>query len=452
MQKQGLLGAADAKNSLNAHFGNVGSYAKSSDVRNSMIPASIDLATDEIQQQLDAYDQRLTSLRNQLRASVDEQLVKSRNKKISEDVRKSAESDGVCILQGVVTSTGQGCKEVVKISSHASKNTTQQIWKSRPFKSNVTKSSCTLKLSAKESSDVTIRLTFADGNGVPSSLLFEHAPKATAAFKALGKVSLQKKSARQLKHVFRLGKEVTVDRFLRISCSGHVCPADAKGGKAPYHAVSYLNVTGMTLEEEDEASGSRSSSSAGSVMEEVAQPEEDRVEFRFSTDASSSQMEDTDSSYEATQKHIGPEKLESKNGNQRKLRERQHSEEQAIVVRISAWTKEAYCMSVSDNRVFMQKPKQNFSDCMLPSPVLPESRVNHVEGVLQSLHLNPYEAADILKAVALCSESEIVSSISQADLEILASCIPEDVRNIHLSKNLILFQRYDEVDAHLFAG
>ena len=338
LQKQGLLGATDAKKSVDARFGNAGSYAKSSGVRNSMIPASIDLATDEIQQQLDAYDQRLTSLRNQLRASVDEQLVKSRNKKISEEARKSAESDGVCILQGVVTSTGQGCKEVVKISSHASKNTTQQIWKSRPFKSNVTKSSCTLKLSAKESSDVTIRLTFADGNGVPSSLLFEHAPKATAAFKALGKVSLQKKSMRQLKHVFRLGKEVPVDRFLRITCSGHVCPADAKGGKSPYHAVSYLNVTGTTLEEDD-TSVSRSSSSAGSVMEEVAQHEEDRVEFRFSTDASSALMEDKDSSYEATRNQLGPGKLENKAENLKKIRERQDSEEQAIVVRIAIRTK-----------------------------------------------------------------------------------------------------------------
>eukprot|EP00890_Picochlorum_soloecismus_P006821 jgi/Picsp_1/964/NSC_04448-R1_related to diaphanous protein homolog 1 len=403
LQKQSPLGAVDAKNSIEHRLGNAGSYAKTSGVRNSMIPASIDLATDEMQQQLDAYDQRLTSLRNQLQASVDEQLIKSRKKKISEEVPKSADSDGVCILQGVVTSTGQGCKEVVKISSHASKNTTQQIWKSRPFKSNVTQSSCTLKLSSKESSDVTIRLTFADGNGVPSSLLFEHAPKATSAFKVLGKVSLQKKSMKQLKHVFRLGKEVLVDRFLRITCSGHVCPADAKGGKAPYHAVSYLNVTGTSLGDEDEHSGSRSSSSAGSIMEEVAQPEQDRVEFRFSTDASSSQMEETDRSHEAAQKQLSPVKLEGKSENQRKLRSRQHSEEQAIA-----------------------KSKQNFADSLLPSPVLPESRVNHVEGVLQSLNLNPYEAADILKAVALCSESEIIASLSQADLEVLASCIPED--------------------------
>jgi len=81
--------------------------------------------------------------------------------------------------------------------------------------------------------------------------------------------------------------------------------------------------------------------------------------------------------------------------------------------------------------MFVQKSKQNFADSM-PSRVLPESRVNHVEGVLQSLNLNPYEAADILKAVALCSESEITASLSQADLEALASCIPEDVRASHL--------------------
>ena len=337
LQKQSPLGAADAKSSAEARFGNAGSFVKTSGVRSSMIPASIDLATDEIQQQLDAYDQRLTSLRNQLRASVDDQLVKSRNKKISE-VRKSAESDEACILQGVVTSSGQGCKEVVKISSHASKNTTQQIWKSRPFKSNVTKSSCTLRLSPKQSSDVTIRLTFADGNGVPSSLLFEHAPKATAAFKALGKLSLQKKSMKQLKHVFRLGKDVIVDRFLRITCSGHVCPADAKGGKAPYHAVSYLNVTGTSLGDDDETSGSRSSSFAGSVMEEVALTEEDRVEFRFSSDGSLSQMEDTDNSHEGAQKQTSPVKIENKHDNQKKLRGRQNSGEQAVLVRITAWT------------------------------------------------------------------------------------------------------------------
>eukprot|EP00889_Picochlorum_renovo_P002859 jgi/Picre1/29889/NNA_005270.t1 len=165
--------------------------------------------------QLEAYDERLNALRNQLRSSVDEKLRHGAGEKKEKAAQPS-------IVQGLVTASGQGAKELIKESEKNRKNLSGCVWKTRPFKSSSVKSSCTLKLHWKRSNNVTIRITFAEGDCVPAGLLFEHAPKATAAFKALGKVSLQKKSLKQLKHVFHLGQDVLVDRFLRISCMGHI--------------------------------------------------------------------------------------------------------------------------------------------------------------------------------------------------------------------------------------
>jgi hypothetical protein len=53
------------------------------------------------------------------------------------------------------------------------------------------------------STDVTLRITFADATSVPRLVRLEHAPRATAAFERLGDIPLQPKSLLQLRHLFR---------------------------------------------------------------------------------------------------------------------------------------------------------------------------------------------------------------------------------------------------------
>lgn len=96
-----------------------------------------------------------------------------------------------------------------------------------------------LQLGAKKYRDVAIRITFADAITVPALLCFEHAPTPTAPFVLLGQVPLQPKSTKQLKHVFRLGADITVKKCLRITCLGHI--AKKHSG---VHSVSHLLVTG----------------------------------------------------------------------------------------------------------------------------------------------------------------------------------------------------------------
>lgn len=242
-------------------------HSKHGSVPIEYVPTSVDIATNHLQQQLEAYDERLHALRNQLRSSVDEKLRDG----AAEKKEKAAQPS---IVQGLVTASGQGAKELIKESEKSRKNLSGCVWKTRAFKSSSVKSSCTLKLHWNRSNNVTIRITFAEGDCVPAGLLFEHAPKATAAFKALGKVSLQKKSLKQLKHVFHLGQDVLVDRFLRISCMGHI--SDVKAQK--YHAVSYLLISGeQALGDSPSAHEDESSSCENLDMDEA-------VEFRVSNE------------------------------------------------------------------------------------------------------------------------------------------------------------------------
>lgn len=53
------------------------------------------------------------------------------------------------------------------------------------------------------STDITLRITFADAASVPRLVRLEHAPSHTAAFERLGDIMLQPKSLKQLRHLFR---------------------------------------------------------------------------------------------------------------------------------------------------------------------------------------------------------------------------------------------------------
>ena len=250
-------------------------------IHSGLIPSTIDPAAEELQNQLDEYDKRLTVLRNQLRSSVDQSLQGARDVRPGEKKRAETVSPvESSVIQNIVTCTGQGCKEVVDLSKENKKNTTSQVWKTRPFKSAVTTSSCTMKLKARMCTNVTIRLTFSHGEAVPCTLLFEHAPKATAAFQPLGKVALQKKSMKHLKHVFRLGKDIHVNRYLRITCTGSISPNMSEGKKSQhgrYHAVSYLSVTGDRCTSSDSIL-----SESNNDFDDASQ--DDEVEFSFSAE------------------------------------------------------------------------------------------------------------------------------------------------------------------------
>ena len=177
-----------------------------------------------------------------------------------------------CIVKSVINATGQGCQEIIGRRRGSKK----MIWKTHRHKTAKTESSCMLQLKESRYKDVTIKMTFSDANAVPLSICFEHSPKPTMAFKLLGRISLHARSMKQLKHVFRLGKDIQVERCLRISCLGNV------GSKSSgIHSVSYLEVTGEFVPEaavEENGyplSPESSTSSGGTVCHSIGQSSDD---------------------------------------------------------------------------------------------------------------------------------------------------------------------------------
>ncbi|GAB4820268.1 hypothetical protein N2152v2_007314 [Parachlorella kessleri] len=65
--------------------------------------------------------------------------------------------------------------------------------------------------------DVCVRLVFAEPAAVPMLVRIEHGVSPAAKFEALGEIRLQPKSLRQLRHLFRLGRQVAVGQCLRIT-------------------------------------------------------------------------------------------------------------------------------------------------------------------------------------------------------------------------------------------
>lgn len=94
-------------------------------------------------------------------------------------------------------------------------------------------SSCILELAPPGlHTDVCIRCAFGDAGSVPAVVRLAHAPSPTARFEALGEIRLQPRSLRQLRHLFRLGQQLRVQRVLRVTCVGWL--AEAHGGGAPH--------------------------------------------------------------------------------------------------------------------------------------------------------------------------------------------------------------------------
>jgi hypothetical protein len=345
-------------------------------VSKDLVPASVDFATEQLQEQLEAYDKRLNVLRNQLRSSVDERL-KMSDVDPAKQERKGAGQD--VIVQGLVTATGQGCKEVIQGSAKAKKGTKSgHVWKTRPFKSDSVKSSCTLKLDAKKCTNVTIRITFAEGDSVPEVLLFEHAPKAAAAFKPLGKISLQKKSLKQLKHVFHLGN-VPVDRYLRVGCMGLI-----GDNKSRFHAVSYLLVTG-------EAIGSDEESETVCENLEESQVKDDVVEFRVSMEEEMPKQ--------------------SVQGDTSAVRKGKESSTPDVWQRLSAQKNDAQ----SQRKSVATRASQY---------VLSTDRRQFVERVLDEFNISGTEAAEMVKNIVFGNDASLISSLDQNQVDKLVACLP----------------------------
>ncbi|KAI8102903.1 hypothetical protein M9434_005695 [Picochlorum sp. BPE23] len=368
-----------------------GGYSKHASVPTEYVPTSVDIATNHLQQQLEAYDERLNALRNQLRSSVDEKLRHGAGEKKEKAAQPS-------IVQGLVTASGQGAKELIKESEKNRKNLSGCVWKTRPFKSSSVKSSCTLKLHWKRSNNVTIRITFAEGDCVPAGLLFEHAPKATAAFKALGKVSLQKKSLKQLKHVFHLGQDVLVDRFLRISCMGHI--SDVKTQK--YHAVSYLLISGEQAHGESPSVCDDESFSSENVDMDEA------VEFRVSNEG---KLEETVAS--------SVSKVKQGRTSASRATGLNHSTPRNVWERLS--------MTKSKNPDHSTREVQVASSVRVSSrhrPVLNEHRVNDITQIFSELDVTGMELADMIKNVALGNDMSVIQSFDEAHVDKILSCLP----------------------------
>ena len=427
--------------------------------------------TDGLKEQLASYDARLALLRDQLRSSVDVTLrgsaagaaeagerglaglgipaddmipavssgvpvESSRNAPVRKMEGGSRSGAKKSVVERLVTATGQGCKEVLEGSLAANGTKSGCMWKTRAFKQEQVKSSCTLKLQHKKSENITIRVTFAPGKSVPAALVFEHAPKATAAFKRVGMVALKKKSVSQTKHVFHLGNGAVVDRFLRVTCVGLIGDTRNK-----LHAVSYLLVSGDRAEVEggegggdnDEAAETSVSVVSGqSVSEGVYKGDE--AEFRVSLECG--ELEGTLA--ESGQKALGVQNAQSV----RKVdsNPRKKATASGAQSSVSVWERLSNYkpadkgtgppqpklrvpeMSATSSR--MEKPSQ--APPLPPAPLpslLSSERVEFVEGVLSSFGIGGMEAAELVKNVVFGSSS-FVSSLAQDQVDGLVECLP----------------------------
>ncbi len=335
------------------------------------------LPTKHLQEQLDAYDDRLSDLRDQLRHSVDQILTRSSIQLEKDETYVDANpAIKETIVQGLVIASGQGCKEVLQGSVAAKKGSKSgHVWKSRSPKGTQLKSSCTLKLVTTKSCNVTIKITFADGDSVPGVLLFEHAPKATAAFKPLGKVSLQKKSLKQLKHVFHLGNDVIVDRYLRVSCMGQI--GDSKNN---FHAVSYLFISGHAADPNCDSS-----------EDEEQVVTDDAVEVHVSMD----NISPAKPMY--TVAHAKPRKRTSPN----------------------VWERLSGQVPASERKEKVVK------EAPAPQKVLDTDRIRLVEDTLRGLRMSSgSDAAEMVKNIVFGKDSNILNMFTQEQVDELIACLP----------------------------
>lgn len=424
--------------------------------------------TDGLKEQLANYDARLAVLRDQLRSSVDVKLRGSvagagdrglaglgslggtagdaipavnnrppvegdqnaQGRKRDDDTSKDGAKKSV--VERLVTATGQGCKEVLEGSLAANGTKSGSMWKTRAFKQEQVKSSCTLKLEHKKSSNITIRVTFAPGKSVPAALVFEHAPKATAEFKRVGMVALKKKSVSQTKHVFHLGNGAVVDRFLRVTCLGLI--GDTKN---KFHAVSFLLVSGDRAEIEGGEDGgddheaietSASIVTGESVSEGVYKGDE--AEFRVSLDCGD--LEGTLA--ESGRKTLGVQNVQNVKSNTRKRATASQSS-------VSVWERLSNYkpvekgtgapqpkirvpgVSVTSSRTGKSSQAPHSPPAALQRSLLSSERVAFVEGVLGSLGIGGMEAAELIKNVVF-GNSSFVSSLAQDQIDGLVECLP----------------------------
>lgn len=67
-----------------------------------------------------------------------------------------------------------------------------------------------------------MQVSFSDGASTPQLARFKHSTAAYKAFEPLGEIVLQTRPGAHLQHVFRLGADLPVHRFLQITFVGHL--------------------------------------------------------------------------------------------------------------------------------------------------------------------------------------------------------------------------------------
>ncbi|BDA49172.1 probable disheveled-associated activator of morphogenesis 1 at N-terminal half [Coccomyxa sp. Obi] len=125
------------------------------------------------------------------------------------------------IVRGVVAASGVGCENVV--TSHNPLISQQPCWTTRCHRDQM-ESYCTLELKRRPHTDVQVKVTFASLDCTAKSVSFAHASAPQMTWEPLGSMALRSHGDSRLQHVIKLGAHTEIQRYLRITLSGHLQP------------------------------------------------------------------------------------------------------------------------------------------------------------------------------------------------------------------------------------
>ncbi|CAL8464050.1 g3585 [Coccomyxa elongata] len=125
------------------------------------------------------------------------------------------------IVRGVVAASGVGCENVV--TSNNPLTSQQPCWTTRCHRDQM-ESYCTLELKRRPHTDVQVKVTFASLDCTAESVSFANANAPHMTWEPLGSMALRSHGDSRLQHVIKLGAHTEIQRYLRITLSGHLQP------------------------------------------------------------------------------------------------------------------------------------------------------------------------------------------------------------------------------------
>ncbi|KAL0039818.1 hypothetical protein WJX77_008866 [Trebouxia sp. C0004] len=135
------------------------------------------------------------------------------------------------VVKALVQCSGTGCEDVLVMCERAEpacRVRQRDSWVSRSFRGEA-HSSCTLQLLHKNQTGICIKVSFQDTASTPCKVSFAQNCSLSKAWQDLGSMQLRRDDRQQLQHVFKLGAQHSIKRFLRIFFSGHLL-GQASGG------------------------------------------------------------------------------------------------------------------------------------------------------------------------------------------------------------------------------